>query len=116
MKFYDDVYVGRDNYIARRVETLENVSIDISKLTRCTLEIAGSNPPYVIDSDTSGYDDVFDWETYGAQGLLGLRLGLVQDLPLGFWTFKLVIYSDDFPSGLDDLRPVYFRVWSLSNG
>ena len=116
MKFYDDVYIGRDNYIARRIETEENVSIDITRLTRCTLEAENSNPPYIVDSDTEGYDDVFDWETYGAQGLLGLRLGIVQDLPLGFITFKLVIYSDDFPSGLDNLKPVYFRVWNLSNG
>lgn len=117
MKFYDDVYIGRDNYIARRVETLlNNVTVDISNLTRCTLEAVDTNPPYIIDSDTEGYDDVFDWTTYGTQGLLGLRLGLVQDLPLGFITFKLVVYSDDFPSGLDDLRPVYFRVWNLSNG
>jgi hypothetical protein len=48
--------------------------------------------------------------------LLGLRLGLIQDLPVGFLTFTLVIYSDDFPSGLDNLKPVYFRVWPLSNG
>lgn len=116
MKFYDDVYIGRDNYIARRIETLENVSIDITRLTRCTLELIGSEEPYVIDSDTPGYDDVFDWTTYGDQGLLGLRLGLVQDIPLGHHTFKLVVYSDDFPGGLDDLQPVYFRVWNLSNG
>lgn len=116
MKFYDDVYKGRDNYIARRIETFSNVSIDVSSLTRCTLELINSNPSYTIDSDTKGYDDVFDWETYGTQGLLGFRLGLVEDIPEGFHQFKLVIYSDDFPMGLDNLAPIYFRVWPLSNG
>lgn len=116
MKFYDDVYVGRDNYIARRIETLDNVAIDLRNLTRCTLELVSSNPPYIIDSDTPGYDDVFDWETYGEQGIIGFRLGLVQDIPVGFRTFNLVIYSNDYPSGLDSLEPVYFRVWNLSNG
>jgi hypothetical protein len=116
VKFYDDVFIGRDNYIARRIETLDNVPINISNLTRCTLEIVDSDPSFIIDSDVEGYDDVFDWETYSAEGLLGLRLGLVQDLPVGFLTFTLVIYSDDFPSGLDNLKPVYFRVWPLSNG
>jgi len=95
---------------------MENVCIDITRLTRCTLELINSEEPYVIDSDTPGYDDVFDWTTYGAQGLLGFRLGLVQDLPIGHRTFRLVLYSDDFPSGLDDLQPVYFRICSLSNG
>lgn len=116
MKFYDDVYIGRDNYTARRVETLDNVILDLRTLTRCTLELVNSNPPYVVDSDTPGYDDVFDWDTYGDQGILGFRLGLVQDIPIGFRMFRLVIYSNDFPNGLDDLRPVYFRVWNLSNG
>jgi hypothetical protein len=116
VKFFDDVYIGRDNYIARRIETLENVSISISDLTRCTLEIVGSTPPYVIDSDVEEYENVFDWDTYGTQGLLGLRLGLIQDLPTGFLTFKLIIYSDDFPNGLDALNPLYFRVWPLSDG
>jgi hypothetical protein len=116
VKFYDDVYVGRDNYIARRIETLENVSINISNLTRCTLELIGSEPPYIIDSDTPGYDDVFDWETYADIGLLGLRLGIVQDMPLGFGTYKLVLYSDDYPTGLDNMEPLYFRVWPESNG
>lgn len=116
MKFYDDIYKGRDNYIARQIETLSNVSIDVTSLTRCTLELLASDTPYVVDSDTEGYDDVFDWETYGAQGLLGLRLGLVPDLPEGFHQFKLVIYSDDFPQGLDNLAPVYFRIWPMSNG
>lgn len=114
MQFYDDVYIGRDNYIVRRVKTVDNVPVDIGGLTRCTLELVSSDPPYVIDS--SDYSHVFDWETYSRQGFLGLRLGLVQGLPTGFLTFKLVIYSDEFTQGLDNLKPIYFRVWPLSNG
>lgn len=116
MQFYDDVYIGRDNYIMRRIETSENISIDITRLTRCTLELIDSNPSYVIDSDTPGFDDVFDWTTYGSRGILGLRLGMVHDIPTGFRTFRLIIYSDDFPGGLDNMEPVYFRVQDLSNG
>lgn len=117
MKFYDDIYIGRDNYLTRRIERADSgATINIRDLTRVTLEVLGMNPPVIVDSDEVGMDDVFDWETYGEMGLLGFRLGLIETLPTGFKVCKLILYSDSYPNGLDNLKPVYFNFVPLSNG
>lgn len=114
IKFYDDVYIGRDNYVARQIERASGADISIQNLTRCTLEVIGTNPPFLIDSDE--VPDAFDWITYGATGVLCFRLGMIDSMPLGFQICRLIIYSNDFPDGLDDLQPLYFRIRELSVG
>ena len=84
-------YAGHDNTIDLLLKA-DGSAVDLSSVTRMTLEVAGST----IDSEVSG--SAFDWDT-GTTGKVILTLG-AESLTEGTWQATLTVYDPDNENGI----------------
>lgn len=91
--YYEKVYLGRGDTF-RRLLTSDGAAVDITGLTRVTLDLGDD---IVIDSATS--PDAFDWTTDGANGILICALG-GESIAVGKYFAVLTTYEPSYPDGI----------------
>lgn len=91
--YYEKVYLGREDTFKRYL-TSDGAAVDISGLTRVTLDLGND---VVIDSATS--PDAFDWATSGAAGVLICALG-GESIAAGKYFAVLTTYAPEYQDGI----------------